>query len=843
MTKGHTPNRDDPQTAPISKATDPVTNLLRAGVLMPPRLPGRLAALDRFEILRIIGVGGMGIVFLARDPRNTHKVAIKLLKPELIYDSVAAHRFLVEARHMQRLSHPNILEILEISERPEGPYFVVPFAEAGSLADAIQYGKPLTLEKTTSIALRTAEALDYAHSRGIIHRDLKPSNVLLDGQGRAYLSDFGLARTVFNDSFIDVRRNQCEGTAAYMSPALAAGQAEDTRCDIYSFGALLYEMLTGRPPYEGPGAEAILSNIRAGPPNPIREVNPTAHPGLTNVAEAAMARNLSDRYAQMADVIHDLERIAAGAAPLGPHAMKRVAARPVVVLVAAIVAALALTAGAVALFSSQRPPVGDRGTTPAASDLPATQPPPIAPTRAQLQQQMHAKLRELNESYTGGGRVGETPNRSGLIVRINGCRIHDISPLKGMKIAVLDCSDNRIEDLSPLTGMGLKRLMCSNNRITDLAPLAGMDLWSLDCSQNRIRDLSPLQGIRLRMLVCDRNEISSLGPIRDLPITRLICHSNRIPDLSPLRKMPLRCLDCGWNPVKDISPIKGMAIRSLGISDIPVNDPNMLVELPLQALAFSPAKVKGSLEFLRGRKGLNRIGADCTLTPSPGMAMEFWAVMDGKLPHVEVPLGRGARVGVYERGYGAAKILAALAARKYRAFALPRLDFATLKYADVVVIAQVRRTNDFNKARQDVDRFVVAGGGLLLTHDAVGYGKHTTLFPSIGTGLRNPKLDKAKVSAEHPVTKGLAVGDRIAQGFRFDHVAISPGPEGAVLVDNDLGNAVVVVGKVGKGRVVLCGMLTGVRGDRTDQAGKEAKITDGTELKLLLNAVDWLSMP
>ncbi len=303
----------------MSDSLDPIHSLLRMRALGPPSNPGVLASLDRFEILRLIGVGGMGVVLLARDTRTGQKVAVKLLKPELSQAPQAVRRFLKEAGHMRRMSHPGLLPVLEVSDRSEGPYFVMPFLDRGSLAQLIRPGQPLNPEMILTIAKQVAEALSYAHSKGIIHRDLKPGNILLDAEGRAYVSDFGLARTMFNDSITDVRTSQCEGTAPYMSPAVAAGEAEDTRCDVYALGTVLYEMLTGQPAYTGQSTQEVLSHITAGPPPPIAKLAPDAPKGLVRIAEGAMARELRERYAHMKDVVSDLERVAKGKAPRGPH--------------------------------------------------------------------------------------------------------------------------------------------------------------------------------------------------------------------------------------------------------------------------------------------------------------------------------------------------------------------------------------------------------------------------------------------------------------------------------------------------------------------------------------------
>ena len=191
----------------------------------------------------------------------------------------------------------------------------MPYFEKGSLASRIKPGRPLDTESILDIAMQVAEGLSFAHRSGIIHRDLKPANILLGGDGRVCLADFGLARTMFNDTIVDVESRQLEGTAPYVSPAIAAGDAEDTRCDIYSFGALLYEMLTGQPPYQGRGTKEILDQILAGPPKPITSLNPAADRGLIVVAEGCMARELRDRYADMRDVLKDLRRVQMQQAP------------------------------------------------------------------------------------------------------------------------------------------------------------------------------------------------------------------------------------------------------------------------------------------------------------------------------------------------------------------------------------------------------------------------------------------------------------------------------------------------------------------------------------------------
>jgi len=328
---------------PVSVFSGPIAELVGHRLLSPANRPGLLATLARYEVLRVLGGGGMGVVLLARDSESGRDVALKMVRPELVPNQQMVHRFVKEAGHLQKLKHPNVVPVLEVSDRPQGPYFVMPYFERGSLAQRIRPGQGLDAPAVLDIAIQVAEGLQFAHRRGIIHRDLKPANILLGAGGQTCLADFGLARTMFNDTIVDVENDQWEGTAPYMSPGVAAGNAEDTRCDIYAFGALLYEMLTGEPPYAGRSTQDIRRQILAGTPKAIRLRNPEADAGLTAVAEGAMARELRNRYADMTDVLADLERIKQSKTPVGPHDfVRRVRHNPAAIWIPAAAALAAL---------------------------------------------------------------------------------------------------------------------------------------------------------------------------------------------------------------------------------------------------------------------------------------------------------------------------------------------------------------------------------------------------------------------------------------------------------------------------------------------------------------------
>jgi uncharacterized delta-60 repeat protein len=308
--------------AASTRLADPIAQLVRLGALTPPGGPDACARLDRFEILGVLGRGGMGIVLEARDPSTGDHVAVKLLRPELANDQETVRLFRREARHISQLEHPNVVKVREIAKAGEWSYFVMDYLPGGPLSRLIRE-RPMDASRNLGIARKVAAALAFAHSRGLIHRDIKPANILLDGDGQPYLADFGLARPLINDTLLDLDRSQAVGTVAYMSPGLVSNQVEDTRCDIYSFGAVLREMLTGRPPYAGRTVSELLHQVITAPPEPIHRVNPHAHSGLVRIAEGAMARELRHRYATMNDVVDDLDRVAQGLEPVGPPGYKR----------------------------------------------------------------------------------------------------------------------------------------------------------------------------------------------------------------------------------------------------------------------------------------------------------------------------------------------------------------------------------------------------------------------------------------------------------------------------------------------------------------------------------------
>lgn len=251
---------------------------------------------ERYSIERELGSGGAGIVFLAEDVRHARKVALKVLRPE-IGQSIGAERFLQEIRIAARLSHPNILSLIDSGEEDGLLYYVMFYVAGESLRDLLIREKQLPVDDAVRLTREAAEALGHAHAAGIIHRDIKPENILV-AEGHALVCDFGIAKAIGEaggDSL--TQTGLAIGTPAYMSPEQATADEVDARTDIYSLGCVLYEMLSGGPPYHGTTPQGILARKLAEPVPSVRVVRDMVPEHVEAALEGALARVPADRFA------------------------------------------------------------------------------------------------------------------------------------------------------------------------------------------------------------------------------------------------------------------------------------------------------------------------------------------------------------------------------------------------------------------------------------------------------------------------------------------------------------------------------------------------------------------
>ena len=265
--------------------------------------------LDRYALERELGSGGMAVVHLAEEKKHARKVAIKILRPEFTA-SVGAERFLREIGIAARLSHPHIVPLIDSGETEGQLYYVSPYVPGGSLRDRLRAEKKLSLRETQRITQQIATALDYAHRNGFVHRDVKPENILF-ADGHALLADFGIAhaRRVAGGEAI-TESGLAVGTPAYMSPEQATAEEDlDGSSDVYSLACVVYEMLTGEPPFHGDSARAVMVRHVMETPRPVRALQPDVPPGVERAIARALAKRPEDRFASVLDFSAAIEGV------------------------------------------------------------------------------------------------------------------------------------------------------------------------------------------------------------------------------------------------------------------------------------------------------------------------------------------------------------------------------------------------------------------------------------------------------------------------------------------------------------------------------------------------------
>jgi serine/threonine protein kinase len=269
--------------------------------LTPSQKPGALGRLDHYEILEIVGRGGMGIVLKGFDEKLHRVVAIKVMAAELAVSGTARQRFTREARAAAAVSHEHVVTIHAVEEDHRPPYLVMQFVDGVSLQEKLDKQGPPGLKEILRIGLQTAEGLAAAHRQGLVHRDIKPANILLENAvERVKLTDFGLARAVDDASL--THSGVIAGTPLYMSPEQAAGEPVDHRSDLFSLGSVLYALCTGRPPFRAGGTHAVLRRVIDDTPRPIQEVNHEIPGWLCDLIARLHAKNPADRFQSAREV-------------------------------------------------------------------------------------------------------------------------------------------------------------------------------------------------------------------------------------------------------------------------------------------------------------------------------------------------------------------------------------------------------------------------------------------------------------------------------------------------------------------------------------------------------------
>ncbi|MBN9375715.1 MAG: Stk1 family PASTA domain-containing Ser/Thr kinase, partial [Cellulomonas sp.] len=288
----------------------------------------------RYEVGELIGRGGMAEVHIGYDRRLGRTVAIKILRSDLARDPSFQNRFRREAQSAAALNHPAIVAVYDTGEdvitEPTGvaahvPFIVMEYVEGHTVRDILRDGAAVPIEEAVEITAGVLSALEYSHHAGIVHRDIKPANVMLTPTGAVKVMDFGIARAVADSAATMTQTQAVIGTAQYLSPEQARGEQVDTRSDLYSTGCLLFELLTGRPPFTGDSPVAVAyQHVRENPPAPS-DIASDVPDTLDRITLKALAKERDDRYQTAGEFRADLEAVlrggAVGAPPVGAFAV------------------------------------------------------------------------------------------------------------------------------------------------------------------------------------------------------------------------------------------------------------------------------------------------------------------------------------------------------------------------------------------------------------------------------------------------------------------------------------------------------------------------------------------
>ena len=259
---------------------------------------------NRYEILEVIGTGGMAVVYKARCHRLNRMVAVKILKDDNLGDEDFRRRFHAESQAVAMLSHPNIVSVYDVSTSIMADYIVMELIEGISLKEYMETRGTLNWKETLHFGIQIAKALEHAHSRGIVHRDIKPHNIMVLKNGSVKVTDFGIARMMSKGNTLT---KEALGSVHYISPEQAKGGRVDTRSDIYSLGVVMYEMMTGRPPYDGDSPVSVaIQHINGGAAMPST-LNPNIPGGLEQIIMKAMALEIDDRYTTATQMLQDMD--------------------------------------------------------------------------------------------------------------------------------------------------------------------------------------------------------------------------------------------------------------------------------------------------------------------------------------------------------------------------------------------------------------------------------------------------------------------------------------------------------------------------------------------------------
>jgi Leucine-rich repeat (LRR) protein/tRNA A-37 threonylcarbamoyl transferase component Bud32 len=612
--------------------------------LAPPQQPDERGRLGPYRVLKVLGTGGMGVVFLAEDPQLRRKVALKVMKPALA-GAADRKRFLREAQVAASIKHDHIVTIYQVGEDRGAPFLAMEFLEGTSLDDWLKNGQQPTLEQVLRIGRETVQGLAAAHARGLIHRDIKPANLWLEalpgepgGSSPRYcvkILDFGLARLASGGSQL-TEQGAIVGTPAFMAPEQASDTPVDARCDLFSLGCVLYRLCAGRVPFQGAGAIDVLVRVCTETPPRVDQLDPLVPPALADLIGRLMEKDPNKRPPSAQAVIEDLRAIerelAANTAPQAAGGPRPGASggRPRRWPWVAVAAALVLVGGV--LLGQVLVRIRDKdGKVVSQTPLPPGGTVEIVPNNqsetagskgidvgwvervrklppAEQVEAVRKRLQQCNPDFDG---TFEPKTENGVVreLKIRSNSVQDLSPVRALAgLKVLHCWGN-----TGLDGKG-------KGTLTDLSPLKGLALTELNVGNNaELADLAPLKDMPLEVLAVHGTRVSDLAPLQDLKLWKLTLSGSWVSDLRPVRAAPLRYLNITNTRVSDLKPLRDLPLRTLYLTGAPVNDLSVLKQFPLR-------DVQGDFETDAAVAVLRPLWALQTINDRP--AVDFWARHD-----------------------------------------------------------------------------------------------------------------------------------------------------------------------------------------------------------------------
>ena len=577
--------------------------MLRNATLELPELAETVR--EQYEFLAELGRGGMGSVFLVNDKAHDKQFAIKLINQDVASDPRGIKRFEQEAQAIKRLNHPNLVAVHEYGISLKGaPWILMDYVAGKDLASIIREQGNLPADDALIIFIQICEALQYAHGKNIVHRDLKPSNILITADGTNFVKvlDFGIAKVItpFETKTQLTRTEDVIGSPQYMSPEQCLGEDLDTRSDIYSLGCVMYELLTGKPPFSHANSiKTILDHVNSSP-KPMTQTVPTRQipPGLDAVVLKCLAKLPDARYQSAADLQSDLNLLRDGKSPR--NARKNILAemkRSRLLLLGGITAALTglIILASIACWQILFPIHSQTPTDTSAANAAFVSVPPSASIYAASTQEdvnENAESTDFNGFTFNKMYIDQLPRMHRLRhVSFASCAVNDaqLRLLVDLPITVLNLS--RCNFITLDVGVELQKLQqlqvldLSNTAVTSetLKSLAGLPhLQELHLSDSKITEipdqLAEIQTLHiLDLRACRKLKQDSLAVLEKLPLTYLNLGSDHITDLDLRSIAKIASLDTlllqGAQVTDDkLASIAGSHVSFLSLSDTPITD-------------------------------------------------------------------------------------------------------------------------------------------------------------------------------------------------------------------------------------------------------------------------------